>query len=208
MKGYRGNIYEKNSVKIQYPQDNGEKNKEFQNFWKKKENKISLIPRIKKTLQEKIKEIYGEERNAGLLLGMLIGDRSQIPQSDYQTFIESGLVHIIAVSGGNIIMIVVFLSFVLFFLPFYLRNIVILVLVIGYALLCGMDSSVLRAVLFAALGILALFKGKEVYFWRSITIVFGVMLIINPYFLVYDLGFLLSFGAVIGLKIFDNKIKY
>ncbi|MBU0627382.1 ComEC/Rec2 family competence protein [Patescibacteria group bacterium] len=44
-----------------------------------------------------------------MVLGMLIGDRSEIPPDDYQTFVDSGLVHLIAVSGGNIIMIVVFL---------------------------------------------------------------------------------------------------
>ena len=78
---------------------------------------------------------------------MLIGDRSQIPETEYQDFINSGLVHLVAVSGGNILMIVVFLHFFLFFLPFYARLGLILFTIIGYSLICGLDSSVFRAVL-------------------------------------------------------------
>ena len=64
---------------------------------------------MKKGVQEKVIEVYGKNRISGLILGMLIGDRSQIPASEYQSFIDSGLVHLVAVSGGNILMIVVFL---------------------------------------------------------------------------------------------------
>jgi predicted membrane metal-binding protein len=67
---------------------------------------------------------------------MLIGDRSQIPESEYQGFINSGLVHLVAVSGGNILMIVVFLQCLLFFLPFYVRLGLILLTITGYGLIC------------------------------------------------------------------------
>lgn len=189
MKWYMWNIYENNSVLLD--------TKQSDSLW--------LISNIKKSLQSKIVDAYGESKNAWLILGMLIWDKSQISKSDYQNFIDSGLVHIIAVSWGNIIMIVVFLSFVLWFLPFYLRNLVILIAIVLYSLVCGLDSSVLRAVIFGGLGILALFVGREMNFWRSVWLVFIVMLLINPYFLLYDLWFLLSFGAVIWLKIFNQN---
>ncbi len=189
MKWYMWNIYENNSVLLD--------TKQSDNLW--------LISNIKKSLQSNIVDAYGDGENAWLILGMLIWDKSQISKSDYQNFIDSGLVHIIAVSWGNIIMIVVFLSFILFFLPFYLRNLVILIAIIWYSLVCGLDSSVLRAVIFGGLGILALFAGREMNFWRSVWLVFIVMLLVNPYFLLYDLWFLLSFGAVMGLKIFNQN---
>jgi competence protein ComEC len=91
-------------------------------------------------------------------MGMLIGDRSHIPNQEYQSFVSSGLVHIIAVSGGNILMIVVFLSAVLFFLPFYLRIAIILLTVLVYSAICGIDSSVIRATLMGGLSLLALFR--------------------------------------------------
>ena len=95
-------------------------------------------------------------------------------------------------------MLTVFLSFLLFFLPFYLRTGAIISCIIVYGILCGADSSVVRAVLMGSLSLIALFRGKEVPIWRLLSIVFVLMLLWNPYYLVYDVGFLMSFGAVIG----------
>ncbi|HPC34371.1 MAG TPA: ComEC/Rec2 family competence protein, partial [Candidatus Absconditabacterales bacterium] len=170
-------------------------------------SKISFIQKIRKGLQKMVVSAYGENKQAGLILGMLVGDRSQIPPDDYQGFVKSGLVHIIAVSGGNIIMIVVFLGAILFFLPFYVRNAVILLTIILYSMICGLDSSVFRATVMGGLGMLALFWGKEINIWRAMSTAFIVMLIINPYFLAYDVGFLLSFSAIIGIIYFGKLIE-
>jgi len=141
-------------------------------------------------------------------LGMLIGDKSQIPESEYQSFINSWLVHLVAVSGGNILMIVVFLQCILFFLPFYIRLGLILFAIIGYGLICGLDSSVFRAVLMGGMSMAALFRGREINIRRLLSISCIVMLIINPYFLAYDTGFLLSYSALIGIVYFPNNDKW
>ncbi len=202
MKGYRGNIYEGNSIVLnnRFRLQTSSMTPEWH-----EEQEVWFISNIKRSLQSQIIATYWEGRNAWLILWMLIWDKSQIPKSDYQQFINSWLVHLIAVSGWNIIMLIIFLSFILFFLPFYLRNFVILLSIVLYSLVCWMDSSVLRAVLFGGLGMMALFVGREINFWRSVYMVFILMLLINPYFLLYDLWFLLSFGAVIGIRIFNEK---
>ncbi len=202
MKGYRGNIYEGNSIVLNdgFRLQTSSMTPEWH-----EEQEVWFISNIKKSLQSKIISTYWEGRNAWLILWMLIWDKSQIPKSDYQQFIDSGLVHLIAVSGGNIIMLTIFLSFILFFLPFYFRNFILLCSIILYSLVCWMDSSVLRAVLFAGLGVMALFVGRETNFWRSVYIAFVSTLLINPYFLLYDLWFLLSFGAIIGIRIFTKE---
>lgn len=173
--------------------------------WQCTKSSVWRIKQTKKILQQKIMSTYGKNKITGLILWMLIGDRSQIPKDDYQWFINSWLVHIIAVSGGNIVMIVVFLWAILFFLPFYIRSGVILLTIIFYWLLCGMDSSVLRAVITWWLSLLALFRGREVPIWRLLAIAFVGMLLINPYYLVYDVWFIMSFCAVIWI-IYIGKI--
>jgi len=185
MKWWKWTIYEDNSIMT----DNA---------------KIWRIKQMKKWLQEKIIEIYGKNRISGLILGMLIGDKSQIPESEYQSFINSGLVHLVAVSWGNILMIVIFLQFFLFFLPYYVRLGLILFTIIGYGLICGLDSSVFRAVLMGGMSMTALFRWREINIWRLLSISCIIMLIINPYFLAYDTGFLLSYGAIIGIVYFET----
>ncbi len=216
MKGFYGTIYEQNSVNLTnlVPLMKGEEG----GFIDKKENpptpfrkggntNLSFLQKIRKNLQKNIIQAYGENPQAWLILWMLVGDKSQIPPDEYDWFIDSWLVHIIAVSGWNIIMIVVFLWAVLFFLPFYVRNAVILCTIILYAMICGMDSSVFRATIMWWLGMLALFRWREVNIRRAMSIAFITMLIVNPYFLAYDVGFLLSFSAIIGIVYFGKAIS-
>ena len=102
-------------------------------------------------------------------------------------------------------MIVVFLQCILFFIPFYVRLGLILFTIIGYSLICGLDSSVFRAVLMGGMSMIALFRGREVNIRRLLSISAIIMLIINPYFLAYDVGFLLSYSAIIGLIYFGTR---
>ena len=167
----------------------------------------SLILKIRKNLTYAVIQTYGSTPSAGLVLGMLIGDKSLIPKDTYKDFVDSGLVHIIAVSGGNIIMIVIFLGYLLFRLPFYVRLFFILMVVMMYGLVCGLDSSVVRAMIMGGLGIIATMLGRSIDIWRSLSIALVVMLLRNPYFLAYDIGFIFSFCAIIGLIYMDQYVK-
>ena len=192
MKGYHGSLYSNFSVILQ------------------KENSISvfegLIQDTRLSLKNLISSLF-PDRNWGLLLAMLIWDKSQLPKQDYQSFIDSWIVHIIAVSWGNLVMIVVFLGAILFWMPFYIRNAFIILGVIFFAILAGNDSSVIRALIMSVLSLLALFWGREVQIWRLLKYAFVLMLCYNPYFLVYDLGFLLSFWALIGIVILSEVLS-
>ncbi len=140
---------------------------------------------------------YGQDRYWWLMLGMIVGDRSMIPKSDYDGFIDSGLVHLIAVSGGNISMIVIFLWLILFFLPYYIRIGVILISILLYSMVCGLDSSVFRAMVMWSLTIFAIYTGRVADGFRVLGIALFVMLFYNPYFLSYDMWFVLSFMATL-----------
>jgi ComEC/Rec2-like protein len=190
MKGISGTLYEKFSLPAQ-------QNK-IQASWLHHQ-----LSTTRTRLKERIQKVF-PDKEAALLLGMLIGDKSQLETGAYQNFVNSGIVHIIAVSGGNLVMIVVFLSAVLFRIPFYIRNGLIILGVIAFALLCGGDSSVIRALIMTVLSLFALFRGREIKIWRLLKYAFVLMLCYNPFFLIYDLGFLLSFGAVIGIVLINE----
>lgn len=185
MQGISADIREQNSVKIA-------------------ENKLNFVQKLRVGLYENVQDLYGQNKYTGLILGMLIGDRYQIPKDSYTTFQQSGLVHIIAVSGGNIMIIVIFMSFLLFWIPFYIRKFVIWAAIIVYALVCGMDSSIVRATIMGILWIIAIFVGREISIYRAMAIAYFLMLLYNPYFLVYDIGFILSFSAIIGILLIEK----
>jgi competence protein ComEC len=155
-------------------------------------------------MQSYVEKMFGENQYAGLLLGLLIGDKSLIPSEAYETFTNSGLVHIIAVSGGNIAMVVILLSFLLKWVPLYVRNGLILLMIIFYAMICGGDSSVVRAAIMGCLTLIALFRGREVSIRRSMKYAFVGILLFSPFSLVYDVGLLLSFSAIVGIVLFQK----
>jgi ComEC/Rec2-related protein len=180
MKWIQGTLYEGQGIMLQKDQ-----------WW--------MILKYKKYLQHLITDTYGLNKISALILGMLIGDKSLLTKSDYQQFINTGIVHIIAVSWWNIAILSWFLMIILFFLPYYVRISVIAIIIIWYCLICGMDSSVIRAMIMWLLTIAALFMGKKSNIWNILGITWIGMLIYNPYFLIYDIGFWFSFGAVAGI---------
>ncbi len=184
MKWYSNMLYETNSILINT-------------------GTVPWFSKIRHNLQQKLYKTYTNDRTAWLVLWMLIWDKSKFTKAEEQLFIDSGLVHLVAVSGGNIVMLVTFLTAILFFIPFYARITLILLAVLSYGIICGMDSSVLRAVLMGSLSLLALLLGRGTSLRRLLGLVYIGMLMYNPYFLVYDVGFILSFSAVLWIVFID-----
>ena len=86
--------------------------------WQKK---LSYLKQLKQNLTDKIIKIYSkyDDKYKALVLWLLIGDKSLLSKEIYDQFIHSWLVHIIVVSWWNIMFLVIFLSVLLFFVPFY-----------------------------------------------------------------------------------------
>ena len=101
-------------------------------------------------------------------------------------------------------MVLILLSFLLSFLPFYVRNGFLIVWIIFYALICGSDASVFRAAVMWSLTLIALFRGREISIRRSMMYAFLAILIFNPFSLWYDIGFILSFWAIIWIVLFQK----
>ena len=168
--------------------------------------KTDVFSKTKQQVSDNIKKLYDKypDKYKALVLWLLIWDKSLLDPNIYKEFINSGLVHIIVVSGGNMMFFMIFLSFLLFFIPFYIRLIFIWAFIIVYAMVVWWDSSVIRALIMWVLWLLALFVWRSSSTKRLLWIAFLVMLIYNPYFLVYDLGFILSFLAVLWILYFSK----
>jgi len=206
MKWVDGSMYEKVGIKAEceikdWKQDCS---KSTMNGKSPHFEELGKIDKIRSRMQNTVISIFWENKYSWLLLGLFIGDKSMIPSDNYDTFVNSWLVHIIAVSGGNIAMVLILLSFLLSFLPFYVRNGFLIVWIIFYAMICGSDASVFRAAVMWSLTLIALFRGREISIRRSMIYAFIAILIFNPFSLWYDIGFILSFGAIVWIVLFQK----
>ncbi len=140
------------------------------------------------------------EPQFGLGAGLLLGVQSALGEDLEEAFRVSGIVHIVVLSGYNIMLVVAFVIYVLsFFLPYRWRLIFGIGAVIVFALLVGYSPSVVRASTMAVLFLIASLLARRYVILRMLCVAGGLMIFINPYLLRYDIGFQLSFMATLGL---------
>lgn len=140
------------------------------------------------------------EPQAGLGEGLLLGVKRALGDDLETIFRTTGIIHIVVLSGYNIMLVVAFVLYVLsWVLPLRPRMIVGVFAIVAFALLVGLSATVVRASIMAGLLLLAQFLGRTYAVVRALCIAGVMMLLINPYLLVFDVGFQLSFIATLGL---------
>ncbi len=148
------------------------------------------------------------EPEAGLGEGVLLGVKRALGDSLEEVFRATGIIHIVVLSGYNIMVVVECITYVLalFFFP-RTRMFLGIGIVILFALLVGFSATVVRASLMAVLLIIARNTGRTYAVLRALMIALVLMLMWNPYLLVHDTGFQLSFLATLGLILFSPHIE-
>jgi competence protein ComEC len=168
---------------------------------------ISYLFIIKHTLMRSIEALLVEPQ-AGLGEGLLLGVKQALGEELEAAFRTSGIIHIVVLSGQNVMLVVMFTGFVLsFFLPKRAQLAVGLALVTCFALMVGLSATVMRASLMAGLIIIAQFLGRTYDLTRGLLFAGAFMVLINPYVLLYDLGFQFSFMATLGLILIAPKFE-
>ena len=141
---------------------------------------------------------------------LLIGYTNDLDKDLVQAYSNTGVVHIIAISGMHLGLIYVMLVWLFAKIPLVnksklLQVILILSCLWLFSLLTGAGASVLRsAVMFSFIALGNSFS-KKASIYNSLAASAFVMLCYNPYYL-WDVGFQLSYLAVLGIVIFQKPI--
>lgn len=144
----------------------------------------------------------------GLGAGLLLGVQGGLAEETIDTFRTAGVVHIVVLSGYNIMLVVTFVLLITaFFLPFRARLIVSMIAIALFALLVGYGPSVLRASIMAGLLLCTMLFGRPHLILRMLVLAGVVMVAVNPYVLIYDIGFQLSCLATLGLILVAPQLE-
>lgn len=148
------------------------------------------------------------EREAALLAGLLFGSRSELPDDIKDAFRAAGVFHLLAVSGGNVAMLVVPLLALLRRAGLSKRAAsgLVIPVVIFFIFLTGASPSVLRAGLMAMLVLAGDMLGRERNALNTLGAAAALLLLVSPG-LLFDLGFQLSVGATLGILLFAAPIQ-
>ena len=133
------------------------------------------------------------EPHASLLVGILLGVQSTIPEDVLETFSATGTSHILVISGWNISVIVAGVIAFLGALKLERKRAAFMCLpLIGlYVLFVGASPAVLRAALMGSLGVVAVLTDRESDAWTSLLAACAAMALLDPNVL-WDIGFQLS----------------
>ena len=148
------------------------------------------------------------EPQAGLGEGLLLGVKQALGKDLNDAFRKAGIIHIVVLSGYNIMLIVAFTMYCLSL--FFSRRISIvagLVMVVCFALIVGLSATVVRASVMAALFLTSQALNRTYDITRSLLFAGAVMIFLNPFLLLYDIGFQLSFVATLGLILIAPKLE-
>ena len=141
------------------------------------------------------------EPEAGLAQALILGDKRDISQDIKDDFSQAGVSHLLAISGLHISIIGALVMSFLLGLGFWRQQAFWLasLFLFFYIILIGAPASALRAGLMGFLALLALNSGRLNRLTNSVMFAGAALLFVNPKMLRDDIGFQLSFLAVIGI---------
>jgi len=169
-----------------------------------------IADQIRMRVSSKLENKGFSEVSFGLLNALVLGRRGELSKEVIDDFKNAGAIHILAISGLHIGIILLLLNFVfkpLEYLRFgkLLKLILILLLLWFFGLIAGLSPSIIRSITmfsFVAFGIIFKKSGSILY---SIITSMLILLLMNPNYL-FEVGFQLSYLAVFGIVLLQPRI--
>lgn len=163
---------------------------------------VSSLLTIKAAARETVERLLPDPQ-AALLNGILLGYDHGLSKDLAEDFQATGTSHIIAISGFNIAIIAgILLRGSRYFVSPRAAGLIAITGISLYTILVGADAAVVRAAIMGALFIVALLLlGRPTFLYATLFAAALFMTLANPSFL-WDIGFQLSFMAVLGLMIY------
>jgi len=165
-------------------------------------------------LQKKISGIFAQSKMSkeeyAITSALIIGDRDYLDRETVKSYSNTGVIHILSVSGLHVGIIYLFFEFIFSFLLRFkygksVKIILIIFLIWFYALITGMSPPVLRASAMITFIIIGKSLSRSINMFNTLAASAFLLLIIDPNILM-DVGFQLSYLAVAGIVIFYQKI--
>lgn len=170
----------------------------------------ALLYRSRAYVLHTLEQYISGDQEKAVAQALLAGYRDNLDRDLVQSFSNTGVVHIIAVSGMHLGLLYVLLLFLLRPLNAYPRLrvtkvVFILTLLWTFSLFTGASASVLRAVIMFSFVIAGDLLQRNGNVYNSLAASAYLLLCFNP-FLLWDVGFRLSYAAVLSIVLFMKPI--
>lgn len=162
-----------------------------------------------------------DENNASIMKAMVLGDKGNLDTDIKKLYTDSGIIHILAISGLHISMIGMGLYKLLrkCRIPAVVSVPICIVVICCYGIMTGLSASAARAIFMFVLHLIANLIGRSYDMLTAVSLVAVLLLLEQPRYVEYN-GFLFSFGAIVAIGVLlpvlydksadfkKNKIKW
>lgn len=180
--------------------DSNKASRFFKTIYKIRGNFLSVINRYIK-----------DNKSRGVASALLLGYRDLLDESTIKDYSSTGAMHVLAVSGLHVGIVYLVLNGLLAWMKRkkillqYLKPFLLLSGIWFYATITGLSPSVTRAATMFSFVVFGSLFRRHFNIYSSILSSAFFLLLINPYYIT-EIGFLLSYAAVIGIVYIQPKI--
>lgn len=169
-----------------------------------------MISQWQKWILRQLQRHITHQPEQGLAEALLIGYKNDLDAGLVNAYTATGVVHIIAISGGHLAVIYLLLNALFARLQrrqtgIWVSCLLIVFLVWLFAFLSGLSASIVRAAIMISITLMGKVWGKGANTLNSLAVSAFLMLLWNPFWL-WDAGFWLSFTAVLGIVLLQRPI--
>jgi competence protein ComEC len=168
---------------------------------------LGIANNIRKYVNYKLESYHFEPDQLAIINALLLGQRQDISNEIYSSYTNAGAIHILAVSGLHVGIILIILG--LIFKPLerlkhgkLIKTILLVSILWSFALIAGLSASVTRAVTMFSIVAIALNLNRPTNIYNTLAISVFFILLFKPLFL-FDVGFQLSYLAVFAIVTID-----
>lgn len=171
---------------------------------------LALGEKIRHKIQSKLKQTHFTTNQLGIIQALILGQKQDISEQTYDDFAKAGVVHVLAVSGlhvGIILMILQWLTYPLLYLPKgrIIRTFLVLIGIWLFAAIAGFSPSVVRAAVMFSFLTFAINYHRKTSAINTLALSLILLLSIDPYD-IFQVGFQLSYMAVFAIVLLQPRL--
>ncbi|MGC6432262.1 MAG: ComEC/Rec2 family competence protein [Jejuia sp.] len=168
---------------------------------------LGIANSIRSHINFKLKDYNFKEDELAIINALLLGQRQEINEEVYKSYTNAGAIHILAISGLHIGVILIFLNHI--FRPLerlkrgkLLKAVVLIFILWSFAIIAGLSASVTRAVTMFSIVTIGMHLKRPTNIYNTLAISILILLLFKPLF-IFDVGFQLSYAAVFAIVTLD-----
>jgi competence protein ComEC len=162
-----------------------------------------IADQLRQTINIKLEHYNFEPDELSIINALLLGQRQDLDSEMQENYVNAGAIHILAVSGLHVGIILLILSHVLKPIERLkkgkaIKVVVLITLLWSFAVIAGLSASVTRAVTMFSIVCIAMHWKRVTNIYNTIAISIFILLLCKPLFL-FDVGFQMSYLAVLAI---------